>query len=149
MFKSDNKEYKNNLNSFKLNRFGCNDTLNTLDTLDTIESNETIDIFSHSIRSRTNSNSSNIGNSRTSSIEIDFNSDKKYNNFLCIKKKECLEICNNEIKPKKKRIKNEDLFPISKSPNIPSILEKIPSLKLNKILNNSYKDISSNVLEIK
>ena len=150
MYKSKVIEYKdsyenlynlNNSSKSKLYSLGSNDTINTLDT------NDSLDSCSYSIRSRTNSNSSNIGNSRNSSVDIDINADKKHNNFLYIEKKECLETPNTEIKIKKKRIKDEELLPLSKSPNVCSILEKIPSLKLNKILKETYKDISSNILE--
>jgi hypothetical protein len=115
-----------------------------------VESLDTLDSCSYTIRSRCNSNTSvsSIDFSRSSSIDLE--SDKKtYNNFINIDNKEAIEVPESFNKFHKKRTRDENLEPLSKSPSIKSILEKIPSLKLNEILTNSYKDISSNVLEIK
>lgn len=146
MYKSDYKEYKDSheslssmsvLNKSKLCKMNSNDTIDTLDSC------------SHTIRSRANSNSSSIGNSRSSSLEIDLKADNKYNNLLYIEKKECLETPNIEINKPKKRIRDANLIPLSKSPNISSLLEKMPNLNLNQILKERYIDTSSNIIDIK
>jgi len=149
MYKTDNKEYKDSRNNlFNMNSLNKpkSVSMDSIETLDTFES-------SYTIRSRTNSNSSgnsNGNNSRKSSFDIDLNADKKLNNYFIIdNKKEYIESNSIEIKPKKKRIRDEYLLPISKSPNINSILEKIPSLNLNMLKKNKQFDISNNIAEAK
>ena len=150
MYKTDNKEYKIS-----------NDTLCSMNwlnkpksvSIDSFDTLDTVDSYSHTVRSRANSSSSissNDNTSRNPSIEIDFNADRKQYNFLNVdRKKEYIETNNIEIKKPKKRIRDEDLIPLSKSPSITSILEKIPGLNLNKILKERYSDASNNIVDIK
>lgn len=148
MYKTDNKDYKDSTNI--LSNMNClnkpkSASMDSNDTLDTLDS------CSYTIRSRANSNTSSNGNStRNPSIEIDLNADEKYNNFLCIeKKKEYIETNYIEIKQPKKRIRDEELLPLSKSPNVISILEKIPGLNLNNIIISKRFDISNNSVNVK
>ena len=153
MYKIDEKDYKDNTNT--LSSMNClnkskSTSMDSNDTLDTVDS------CSYTIRSRANSNTSSNGNSsngnssRNPSIELDLNADKKQNNFLSIeKKKEYIETNYIEIKQPRKRIRDEELLPLSKSPNVISILEKIPGLNLNKILKERYNDVSNNIIDFK
>lgn len=119
-----------------------NDTLNTIDTLDS---------QSHSIRSRTNSISI-----RAHSNDLDMTADVKtafiekeeciYNHYINDDKNNYIEI-NSAKKSSPKRIRDQKMEAVvAKSPNISSILEKIPSLNLHNLhKNNKNNEITSNI----
>ena len=148
--KNSNKDSNSTLSSMTATT-SIKEKSNSLDSNDTFDTIDTLDSQSHSIRSRTNSISIKTYSNNldmTADVKTAFIEKEEYinNHYINDDKNNYIEI-NSAKKSSPKRIRDQKMEAVvAKSPNISSILEKIPSLNLHNLhKNNKNNEITSNI----